>query len=94
MFRCNLALLRFTVTLTLISLPLLLTRLLAFHHRRQPPPLLAPSAEAFVLSTFPIAWFYGFLYYTEVPGLVSVLLTAIFAAQHWHLSAAVVRLVS
>ncbi|KAI9572687.1 glycosyltransferase family 59 protein [Boletus coccyginus] len=93
-FRCNLALLRFTVTLTLISLPLLLTRLLAFHQRRRPPPLLAPSAEALVLSTFPIAWFYGFLYYTEVPGLVSVLLTVIFAAQHWHLSAAVLGVIS
>ena len=93
-FRCNLALLRFTVTLTLVSLPLFLTRLLAFHQRRRPPPFLAPSAEAVVLSTFPIAWFYGFLYYTEVPSLVSVLLTVILATQHWHLSAAVVRRIS
>lgn len=93
-FRCNVALLRFTVTLTLISLPFLLTRLLAFHQRRRPPPLLAPSVEAIILSTFPIAWFYGFLYYTEVPSLVSVLLTVILATQHWHMSAAVVRLVA
>lgn len=93
-FRCNLALLRFTVTLTLISLPLFLTRLLVFHQRRRPPPLLAPSLEAFVLSTFPIAWFYGFLYYTEVPSLVTVLLTVVLASQHWHLSAAVVGLIS
>lgn len=92
-FRCNLALLRFTTTLILISLPLFLTRLLAFHQRRRPPPLLAPSTEAFVLSAFPIAWFYGFLYYTEIPSLVSVLLTIILATQHQHLSAAVVRLI-
>lgn len=90
-FRCNLALLRFTATLTLISLPLFLTRLLAFHRRRRPPPFLAPSPEALVLSTFPIASFYGFLYYTEVPSLVSVLLTIMLATQHRHLSAAMVR---
>ncbi|KAG9314625.1 hypothetical protein JVU11DRAFT_5430 [Chiua virens] len=90
MFRCNLALLRFTVTLTLISLPIWITRLLAFHQRRRPPPILAPSTEALVLSTFPTVWFYGFLYYTEIPSLVSVLLTVILATQHWHLSAAMV----
>ncbi|KAG6371672.1 DIE2/ALG10 family-domain-containing protein [Boletus reticuloceps] len=93
-FRCNLALLRFTVTLTLISLPLLCARLLAFHQRRRPPPLLAPSPEALVLSTFPIAWFYGFLYYTDVPSLVSVLLTVILATQHRHLSAALLGVIS
>lgn len=82
------------MTLALISLPLFLTRLLAFHQRRRPPPLLAPSAEAFVLSVFPVAWFYGFLYYTEVPSLISVLLTVTLATQHWHLSAAVVRLIA
>jgi hypothetical protein len=90
-FRCNMSLLRFTVTLTLLTLPLFLTRLLAFHQRRRPPPLLAPTAEALILSTFPIAWFYGFLYYTEVPSLVSVLFTMILATQDRHWSAAVVR---
>ncbi|KAF8139973.1 glycosyltransferase family 59 protein [Boletus edulis] len=93
-FRCNLALLRFTVTLTLISLPLLCARLLAFHQRRRPPPLLAPSPEALVLSTFPIAWFYGFLYYTDVPSLVSVMLTVMLATQHRHLSAALIGIIS
>jgi hypothetical protein len=43
---------------------------------------LAPSFEALVLSTFPIAWFFGFLYYTEVPSLVSVLCTVVAATQN------------
>ncbi|KAF9243830.1 glycosyltransferase family 59 protein [Melanogaster broomeanus] len=94
MFQCNMPLLRLTVTLTLLALPLLLTRLLAFHQRRRPPPLLAPTAEALVLSTFPIAWFYGFLYYTEVPSLVSVLLTMVLATQQRHWSAAVLGVLS
>ncbi|KAF9229623.1 glycosyltransferase family 59 protein [Gyrodon lividus] len=94
MFRCNMALLRLTVTLTLLALPLFLTPLLAFHQRRQLPPLFAPTAEALVLSTFPIAWFYGFLYYTEVPSLVSILLTIILATQHRHRSAAVLGVIS
>ncbi|KIJ22240.1 glycosyltransferase family 59 protein [Paxillus involutus ATCC 200175] len=93
-FRCNMSLLRFTVTLTLLTLPLFLTRLLAFHQRRRPPPLLAPTAEALILSTFPIAWFYGFLYYTEVPSLVSVLFTMILATQDRHWSAAVFGVIS
>jgi alpha-1,2-glucosyltransferase len=84
MFKCNLALLRLTTTLTLFALPPVLTRLLAFHQRRRPPPTLAPSIEALVLSTFPIAWFFGFLYYTEVPSLVSVLCTVVAATQNRH----------
>lgn len=82
MFKCNLAMLRLTTTLTLFALPPVLTRLLAFHQRRRPPPILAPSIEALVLSTFPIAWFFGFLYYTEVPSLVSVLCTVVAATQN------------
>ncbi|KIJ68711.1 glycosyltransferase family 59 protein [Hydnomerulius pinastri MD-312] len=94
MFRCSMALLRLTVTLTLLALPLFLTRLLAFHQRRRPPPLFAPTVEALVLSTFPIAWFYGFLYYTEVPSLVSVLSIIIFSTQDWHWPAAVLGVIS
>ncbi|KAH7915149.1 glycosyltransferase family 59 protein [Hygrophoropsis aurantiaca] len=85
MFRCTLPLLRLTTMLTLLALPLILTRLISFHQRRRPPPLLAPLPEAIVLSGFPIAWFFGFLYYTEVPSLVSVLCTVVAASQgnHW-----------
>ncbi|KAG1757259.1 glycosyltransferase family 59 protein [Suillus lakei] len=94
MFKCNLALLRFTTTLTLFVLPLVLTRLLAFHQRRHFPPKLAPSMEALVLSTFPIAWFFGFLYYTEVPSLVSVLGTVVAATQNRHWLAGLLGIVS
>jgi alpha-1,2-glucosyltransferase len=91
MFKCNLNLLRLTTTLTLFALPLVLTRLLGFHQRRRPLPQLAPSIEALVLSTFPIAWFFGFLYYTEVPSLVFVLCTVVAATQNKHWLAGLVR---
>lgn len=84
MFKCNLFMLRLTTTLTLFALPPVLTQLLVFHQRRRPPPILAPSIEALVLSTFPIAWFFGFLYYTEVPSLVSVLCVVVAATQNKH----------
>lgn len=91
MFKCNLNLLRLTNTLTLFALPLVLTRLLGFHQRRRSPPKLTPSIEALVLSSFPIAWFFGFLYYTEVPSLVSVLCTVVAATQNKHWLAGLVR---
>ncbi|KAH7927410.1 glycosyltransferase family 59 protein [Leucogyrophana mollusca] len=94
MFRCNLPLLRLTTMLTLLALPLVLSRLVSFHQRRRPPPLLAPLTEAIVLSSFPIAWFFGFLYYTEVPSLVSVLCTVVAATQGQHWLAALLGLVS
>ncbi|KAK7694275.1 hypothetical protein QCA50_001456 [Cerrena zonata] len=84
--KCNLSVLRLTPLLTLMSLPLVITRLLCFHKREHPPSsLTAPVPEAVVLASFPIAWFFGFLYYTEVPSLVSVILTITFATKgkHW-----------
>ncbi|KAI0001798.1 DIE2/ALG10 family-domain-containing protein [Russula vinacea] len=62
--------------LTLLLLPLATTRLLRYHQRMRPPPsLLTPTLDSVVLSTFPVAWFFGFLYYTDVPSLLSVILT-------------------
>lgn len=90
MFRCTLSTLRSTVTFVSFALPLFLDRLLSLHRQRPPPPLLSPTAEAIVLSTFPLAWFYAFLYYTEVPSLVSVLGTIVFSMQNQHCVAAVV----
>ncbi|KAK7028993.1 glucosyltransferase [Paramarasmius palmivorus] len=78
--------LRLTTTLSLLALPIALTRLLCFHRRIRPPSaLLVPTPDAIVLSLFPIAWFFGFLYYTEVPSLVFVVLTVTAASddQHW-----------
>ncbi|KAG2156533.1 glycosyltransferase family 59 protein [Suillus bovinus] len=94
MFKCNLNLLRLTNTLTLFALPLVLTRLLGFHQRRRSPPKLTPSIEALVLSIFPVAWFFGFLYYTEVPSLVSVLCTVVAATQNKHWLAGLLGIVS
>ncbi|KAG2117937.1 glucosyltransferase [Suillus discolor] len=94
MFKCNLNLLRLTNTLTLFALPLVLTQLLGFHQRRRSPPKLTPSIEAVVLSSFPIAWFFGFLYYTEVPSLVSVLCTVVAATQNKHWLAGLLGIVS
>ncbi|KIM66995.1 glycosyltransferase family 59 protein [Scleroderma citrinum Foug A] len=94
MFRCTLSTLRSTVTFVSFALPLFLDRLLSLHRQRPPPPLLSPTAEAVVLSTFPLAWFYAFLYYTEVPSLVSVLGTIVFSMQSQHCVAAVLGLTS
>ncbi|CAL1696250.1 unnamed protein product [Somion occarium] len=84
--KCNLAMLRLIPLLTLVALPLAITRLLCFHKREQPPSsFTTPSPEAVVLASFPIAWFFGFLYYTEVPSLLFVILTITAATQgkHW-----------
>jgi len=78
--------LRLTPVLTLLALPIALTRLLCYHKRERPPPsVLSPLPEAIILSAFPIAWFYGFLYYTEVPSVLFVLLTVVASSlqNHW-----------
>ena len=84
--------LRLTTMLSLLSLPIALTPLVCYHKRERPPPSLAtPVLEAVILASFPLAWFFGFLYYTEVPSVVSVILTVAFASQGKHLQAAMVR---
>ena len=91
MLKCNLAMLRLTPLLTLCVLPLVLTRLLCHYKRERPPPSwVAPTSEAVVLSLFPIAWFFGFLYYTEVPSLVFVVLSVVAAHQNKHWLSALV----
>jgi alpha-1,2-glucosyltransferase len=91
-FKCNLSMLRLTTTLTLLCLPLALTSLLGYHKRIRPPnEWLSPSPEAVLLAFFPITWFFGFLYYTEVPSLLAVVLTVVAASNHRHWQAALVR---
>lgn len=91
--KCNVAMLRLTPALAFMLLPLALTRLLAFHKREQAPPsVLAPTLDAFILCTFPLAWFYAFLYYTEVPSLLCVVLTFVLATKGWHWTAALARI--
>ena len=93
MFKCNLSMLRLTPMLALVLLPLILTHLLCFHQRERPPhSWYMPSPEAVIISSFPIAWFFGFLYYTEVPSLVFVIatITASTSGMHW-LAALVIK---
>ncbi|KAF9056698.1 glucosyltransferase [Panaeolus papilionaceus] len=95
MFKCNLSMLRLTTLLTLLALPMALTRLICVYKReRHREGILTPIPEALVLSAFPIAWFFGFLYYTEVPSLVSVVLTVVAASEGKHTLAALFGLVS
>ncbi|KAI0095289.1 glucosyltransferase [Irpex rosettiformis] len=95
LFKCNLSMLRLTPMLALVALPIALTRLLCYHKRERPPPsLTVPIPEAVVLAAFPIAWFFGFLYYTEVPSLVFVVLTVVAATQGKHWTAALLGVAS
>ena len=85
-FKCNLPVLRLTPLLTLLVLPLVLTRLLCYHKRLRPPAsFLTPTAESVVLAAFPVAWFFGFLYYTDVPSALFVItsMTAATESRHW-----------
>ncbi|KAF8898454.1 glucosyltransferase [Infundibulicybe gibba] len=95
LFKCNIPMLRLTVLLALLALPLILTRLLCYHKRIRPPAsILSPIPEAVILSAFPIAWFFGFLYYTEMPSLVFVIWTVVAASQDQHWLAALLGLIS
>lgn len=85
--------LRLTPLLTLLALPLLLTRLVAFHKRVRPPvSFLDPGLDAVVLAAFPIAWFFGFMYYTDVPSLALVVGTVVLAREGKHWAAAFVSI--
>jgi alpha-1,2-glucosyltransferase len=90
MIKCTLPMLRLTTVLSLLSLPIVLTQLMCYYQRRRPQSLLEPIPEAIVVSAFPIAWFFGFLYYTEVPSLVFVIWTVALATQQQHWFAALV----
>ncbi|KIY65907.1 glycosyltransferase family 59 protein [Cylindrobasidium torrendii FP15055 ss-10] len=93
--KCNISMLRMTVAVTLLGLPLVLTRLLCFHQRiRARNSFFSPSTEGVVLASFPIAWFFGFLYYTEVPSLLLVILTFVAATNDHHWLASILGLLS
>ncbi|KAJ7823566.1 glucosyltransferase [Mycena olivaceomarginata] len=95
MLKCNVPMLRLTTMLPLLALPPVLTRLMCFHQRDRPSArILAPNLDAIVLSGFPIAWFFGFLYYTEVPSLLFVVGTVVAAMQNKHWFAALLGLMS
>ncbi|EIM92928.1 glucosyltransferase [Stereum hirsutum FP-91666 SS1] len=95
LFKCNLPTLRLTPLVTLLVLPFALTRLLCFHQRvRTPSSSFVPTLDAVVLSAFPIVWFFGFLYYTEVPSLLFVVSTIVASSQNKHKLAALLGLIS
>ncbi|KAL5495666.1 ALG10 [Sanghuangporus weigelae] len=95
LFKCNLSILRLTPLISLLSLPIILTRLLSLQRRVRPPQeLLSPTSDALSISLFPIAWFFGFLYYTDVPSLVFALLSVTSAFQGSHTLSALLGLMS
>ncbi|KAF7320168.1 hypothetical protein MKEN_00801300 [Mycena kentingensis (nom. inval.)] len=94
MLKCNISQLRLTTILALLVLPLVLSRLLCFHQRGRLPKWTEPSLDALVLACFPIAWFFGFLYYTEVPSLMFVVATIVAAMQGQHWMAALLGAIS
>ncbi|KZV70315.1 glycosyltransferase family 59 protein [Peniophora sp. CONT] len=86
MVKCRLPTLRMTPMLALLLLPFAITRLTCFHRRtRLPSSSFVPALDGVVLAAFPIAWFFGMLYYTDVPGLLAVVCTVAAATQgkHW-----------
>jgi len=91
LFNCNVAMFRLTSLLSLLALPVVLTRLLCYHKRERPPAsIIVPVLEATVLAAFPLAWFFGFLYYTDVPSLLFVVATISAATEDRHWLAALV----
>lgn len=90
LFKCTLPILRLTPLLSLLSLPLILSRLLSYQRRERPPPFLSPTSDAIALSLFPIAWFFGFVYYTDVPSIAFVLASVVAALEDRHNLAALV----
>jgi alpha-1,2-glucosyltransferase len=74
MFKCRLPLLRLVPALHLLSLPAILSVLEAYHQRMPPSSdVSSPTISAVALASFPPLWFFGFLYYTDVPGIAFVL---------------------
>lgn len=93
MIKCTLPMLRLTPVVASLALPPLLTLLLgAARRERVRDAWTRPALEAVVVAAFPVAWFFNFLYYTEVPSLVAVLATVAAASKGRHALAALVRL--
>ncbi|KAJ7770900.1 glucosyltransferase [Mycena maculata] len=95
MLKCNVPMLRLTTLLPLLALPIVLARLMCFHQgQRLPSQIMAPTVDAIVLSTFPIAYFFGFMYYTETPSVLFVVGTVVAAMQNRHWLAALLGSIS
>ncbi|KIY45502.1 glucosyltransferase [Fistulina hepatica ATCC 64428] len=91
---CSDSFLRLTVTIFLLCLPNAIDRLINVHRHAEPSLWWSPSSESIVISTFPIAWFFGFLYYTEIPSLLFVSYTVVAAMSGRNWLAALIGLLS
>lgn len=95
LFKCTIPILRMNNLLLNLLLPPLISYCLA-HYRSDRPPrsLIEPTIESIVISAFPIAWFFSFLYYTELGSLVFVLATILAAGRGAHWLAALMGAIS
>ena len=85
LFKCTLPMLRLTPVIASLFLPALLTYTLATTHRERARDVwTAPALEALSLTLFPLAFFFNFLYYTEVPSLALILACVASAARGRH----------
>ncbi|CCO26826.1 alpha-1,2-glucosyltransferase [Rhizoctonia solani AG-1 IB] len=85
LFKCTLPVLRMNNLLLNLMLPPLISHCLALYRSDRPPrSLLQPTIESIAISAFPIAWFFSFLYYTELGSVFFVLATILAAGRGAH----------
>ncbi|EUC66877.1 alpha-1,2-glucosyltransferase, glycosyltransferase family protein [Rhizoctonia solani AG-3 Rhs1AP] len=89
LFKCTIPILRMNNLLLNLMLPPLISHCLALYRSDRPPrSLIQPTVESIAISAFPIAWFFSFLYYTELGSVVFVLATILAAGRGAHVLAA------
>ncbi|KAG9097495.1 glucosyltransferase [Ceratobasidium sp. UAMH 11750] len=95
LFKCTIPVLRMNNLLLNLLLPPLVSHCLALYRSDRPPrTLLQPTLESIVISAFPLAWFFSFLYYTELGSVVFVLGTVLAAGHGAHILAALLGTIS
>ncbi|KDN50252.1 hypothetical protein RSAG8_01588, partial [Rhizoctonia solani AG-8 WAC10335] len=95
LFKCTIPILRMNNLLLNLMLPPLISHCLALYRSDRPPrSLLQPTVESIAISAFPIAWFFSFLYYTELGSVVFVLATILAAGRGAHVLAALTGAIS
>jgi len=94
-FKCRLPLLRLIPALHLMALPIIISILEAYHKRLHPPSdLTEPSLFSVTTAMFPPLWFFGHLFYTDVPSLFFVLTSFVAQTRDAPWTAAFVRVLS
>ncbi|KAF8609686.1 glucosyltransferase [Ceratobasidium sp. AG-I] len=95
LFKCTIPVLRMNNLLLNLLLPPLISHCLALYRSDRPPrTLLQPTLESIAISAFPIAWFFSFLYYTELGSVFFVLATVLAAGRGAHILAAIMGAIS